>query len=242
MVPRPRPALLAAGFIALFAIIANLAWATAITTTGPWYDAATSTAVYALTAAVAAFLTVVLVTNASRVSASLDASLRRVDRRVAFLRAKSQADGPRAMPAPAGARLDDPDLDTLMDGLESLPSSALIRVEKAGHDTLMPLSVAASFVRGGVTTDVLRQLVRERMALREAHDRVWAYAAGPIGASLLFLCIAGPMLPGAGPFATVHFVLNTTLVLFVSYGLAPLVAWTVVAMSLSGFGGRRAAA
>ncbi len=94
-------------------------------------------------------------------------------------------------------------------------------------------------VRADVATEVLRQLVGERVALRAARARVWAYAAGPVALSVVFLSLAGPMLPGAGPFAAAHFVLNTTLVLFLAYGLAPLVAWSLLAIAASTTAPRR---
>lgn len=237
---RPRPIALSAFFAILFAVIANLAWATAITTAGPWYDASVSIAVYAIGCILPAGLAVVLVTSASKRSSSLQASLHRVDRRVALLRANLRPGEGRASP-PSREGVADDDLDAIVGGLSERGPSTLVRLEREGHDTLVPMLATASTPRGVATTEVLRQLVGERIALREALARVWMTAIGPMAACLLFLTIAGPMLPGSGGFAAAHYQLNTTLVLFLSYGLAPLVAWTVVSLGAMGLPPHRTA-
>jgi hypothetical protein len=235
----PRPAVLAAVFAILFAVIANLAWATAITTTSPWYDASVSLTVYAIGCVVPALLAMVLVTSASRHASDLEASLRQVDRRVALVRAKLAPRAGRSPPDPTDVDLEEPDLGTISDGLTARGSSMLISLEKKGHDTLVPVAGTVSSSVSTATTEALRQRVGERIVLREALARVWATAAGPVGACLLFLAIAGPMLPGSNGFAAAHYQLNTTLVLFLSYGLAPLVAWAVVALGLFGTSAKR---
>ena len=87
MSPRLRPSVLTAGFAVLFAVIANLAWATAIATTGPWFDAGTGLAVYSVALVLATVLVVFLVQQATARISRLDASLVRLDRRIALLRA-----------------------------------------------------------------------------------------------------------------------------------------------------------
>ncbi|HYM40238.1 MAG TPA: hypothetical protein VEY12_08875 [Thermoplasmata archaeon] len=236
---RPRPALLAAAFLVLFAVIANLAWATAITTSGPWYDATVSADVYLLAGGIGALLAVVLVLEASRSAASLDASMRRVDRRIALLRVKARSNaGSNSAPSPNDP-LDDLDGDLEVDGSGDSGSASLVRIEREGHDTLVPLPSAREVVRSGAAAEVLRQLVTERVALREARARMWSTTVGPVALCVVFLAIAGPMLPGSGPFAAAHYQLNTTLVLFLSYGLAPLVAWSVIGLGMLGALGRR---
>jgi len=239
MALRLRPAVVATVFVILLAVIANLAWATAITTTGPWYDPSVSLAVYAVGCMIPALLAVVLVTSASRHASDLEASLRRIDRRVILVRAKLVSRSRRNPPDPIAVDPEESDLDEVTGGLEASGSAALIQVEKQGHDTLVPVGATVSASANAATTDVLRQLVGERIVLREALARVWATVAGPVGACLLFLAIAGPMLPGSNGFAAAHFQLNTTLVLFLAYGLAPLVAWAVVALGLIGMSAKR---
>ena len=235
MVFRLRPAVVAAGFAVLFAVIATLSWATAMTTAGPWFDVTINLAVYAVAIALGSLLAVVLVLHATARVASLESSLRRLDRRIALLRpapGDRPADGavhhvsvPRDLEAELGSGL-----DAFADG----PSSRVAVLEKEGHDTLVSPSGTARPSTAETRTAVLRLLVRERIALREARARVWQTAAGPVLLSIVFLAIAGPMLPGAGGFATAHYQFNTALVLVLAYGFAPLIAWSVLALGLMG--------
>ncbi len=55
---------------------------------------------------------------------------------------------------------------------------------------------------------------------------------GPVLASVIFLSIAAPMLPGSEGFAAAHDQLNTMMILFLSYGLAPLVVWSALSLVL----------
>jgi len=71
-----------------------------------------------------------------------------------------------------------------------------------------------------------------REALRRARGLVWQTVAGPLAMFLVFISIAGAMLPGSGAFAQTHYQLNTGLVLFLGYGWPFLVAWTVAAIAL----------
>ncbi len=233
---RLRPSVLTAGFVVLFAVIANLAWATAVTTTGPWFDASVSLTVYSLALVLGASLSIVLVHQAAARAAHLDASLMRLDRRIALLRA-AQTSETRRSPPP-----DELDLDAGLAGFPDGGSRALVRLEKQGHDTLVPVPSGVAAGTRGTRTAILRELTRERIAIRESWAKVWSTAAGPILAAVGFLAIAGPMLPGSGGFAAAHYVLNTTLILFLSYGFAPLVAWTVIALAMMGSPGRRSVA
>ncbi len=232
---RPRPTLVTLGFAALFAIIASLSWATAAATTGPWFDLTASLSVYAVAIGLASALAVVLVHHASGRAAALDSSLRRLDRRMALLRATPKkpvdAASVHVVPVPRDAATE---LGAEVDAFSAEPSMGLVGLEKAGHDTLVPLVRATRPAAPEARAQVLRLLTRDRIALREERAAVWTTAAGPILTSLLFLTIAGPMLPGAGGFATAHFALNTTLVLFLAYGFAPLVAWSVISLALMG--------
>jgi len=234
MAIRLRPAVVTAGFAALFAVIADLAWATAITTTGPWFSGTVSLVVYATALVLAAVLSVVLVHQATARVAQLTASLIRLERRVVMLRAARTPREGASLPPAVG--------DSGPEVLEARDSPVLLRLEREGHDTLVPLPQEARTMTGAARTELLRQLLRERTAIREARARVWSTAAGPVLASVLFLAIAGPMLPGAEGFAAAHYALNTTLVLFLSYGFAPLVAWSLLALGLMGSPGGRGSA
>ena len=111
---------------------------------------------------------------------------------------------------------------------------AVLRGDKEGHDSLVRLPAESRPAAGSARTELLRQMSRERVAIRAARGQVWSAVAGPALTSILFLVIAGPMLPGSGGFAAAHYALNTTLILFLSYGIAPLVAWSALALILIG--------
>jgi len=237
---RLRPSLIAVGFAVLFAVIASLSWATALTTTGPWFDVTVCLAVYGVAIALASLLAVVLVLHASARATSLESSLRRLDRRIALLRA-----APKERPPEKGVhhvtvpRDLEAELGAEFDAFAGGVAPGVLGLEREGHDTLVPLAATAQPAAPAASTEVLRLLVRERIALREARARAWTTAAGPMLMSLIFLAIAGPMLPGAAGFAATHFQLNTTLVLFLAYGFAPLVAWTVLSLGMLGSSARR---
>lgn len=230
-----RPSAIAAAFAVLFAVIANLSWATALTTPGPWFDETVSLAVYGVAIALGSVLAVVLVLHASARTASLDGSLQRLDRRIALLRAvpheRPPDPGVHHVPVPRDLEAE---LGAELDAFSAGPSSRLVGLEKEGHDTLVPVTGTLRPGRPEARTAVLQALVRERIALREARARVWTTAAGPVALSVIFLVIAGPMLPGAGGFAAAHYALNTSLILFLAYGFAPLVAWSAVALGQMG--------
>lgn len=236
---RLRPSIVNAAFAILFAVIASLAWATASATTAPWYDAAVGLQVYALAAGLATLLAVVLVLHALRRSSDLDSSVRRVERRVAMLRAKARKNSTNMDPPSGPVSISTLDAVEALDGLAGGNSPTVVRIERAGHDALVPLPEGVASSQSFAITEVLRQLVRERNALRAARARVWEVAAGPIVTCLLFIAIAGPMLPGSAGFAAAHFQLNTALILFLSYGLTPLVAWSILSLGLLGLSGRR---
>ena len=218
-----------AAFAALFVIMANVAWLTAQATTGPWYNAAVSMQVYSLALGIGtAIVLVVVLVSILRVG-SLDARLQRTNERIAASTANLGAD---RSPASAGATHEEiPEVEMELETLAADGRGALV-ADKAGHDSLIEVDglvrVAPSPPRGAT----LRSLVRERIALRQQRAQVRGYAAGPVLVGLVFLAAAGAMLPGSNGFAATHYQLNTALVLLLSYGLAPLLAWTVIALGL----------
>jgi hypothetical protein len=214
-------------FVLGLAVTANLAWATAIRTTGPWYDGMVSLAVYSVAIVVATLLATSLAVNAARAMAAFGSSLRRVDRQVALV-AKSRAiRAPPKLEDPGG----DDDLDAMLESLGQGAMTTLVRLEKEGHDTLVPLPAVRMASRTDAAEGALSALISERTALREAQARVWSLVAPALLACLAFLAVACPMLPGSGSFATTHFQLNTALALFLSYGLPLLVAWAVLVLA-----------
>ena len=218
-----------AAFAALFVIMANVAWLTAQATTAPWYNAAVSMQVYSLALGIgtAVVLGVVLV-SIVRVGA-LDAKLQRTDERIAAATASPAAD---RSPASTEARREEaPKVEMELETLAA-DGRGTRAVERAGHDSLIEVDGLVRVVPSRPQGSTLRALVRERIALRQQRAQVRGYAAGPVLAGLVFLVAAGAMLPGSDGFAAAHYQLNTALVLLLSYGLAPLLAWTVVALGL----------
>ncbi len=230
-----RPSIVAAPFAILFAVIANLAWVTAASTSAPWFSPVVSLQVYTVSLIVATFLAVVLVLHGSSRVNALDLGVRRLDRRVALMRVASSrtVSDARRRSVPLPQELDD-DLDDDSDVLPKGGPSMAARVEKEGHDALVELPAIVRTASASVRTEMLRSLVRERVGLREMRAQVRAAAAGPVLASLVFLAIAGPMLPGSDGFATSHYQLNTALILFLAYGVPALVAWSVIALAIMG--------
>jgi hypothetical protein len=218
----------------LLLVIADLAWATAIGTTGPWFGATVSLAVYSVALVVAVVIASVVAHEAIARRTSLDATLVRLDRRLALLRAASAARN--------GRRTEELDLDLPLDAFEPGGEAPLVRIDREGHDTLVPLPARARSPSTAAHVQVLAQLAQERTAVREARARVTALAAGPVVASLVFVAVAGPMLPGSDAFAAAHYTLNTTAILFLSYSLAPLLAWSLIALGLMASAGYRSSA
>jgi hypothetical protein len=234
MALRLRPSVLALAFGVLFAVIANLAWATAVTTTGPWYGSAVSLQVYSTAIVVAGLLASVLALFAAlRVSAA-ESTLRDLDRQIAVVRAQpAVVRGPVRWPSGLTSTGDRTGGGNAEADVSSDPASRTATVlEKQGHDTLVDLTDLVQSASSRPRTGILQALVRERIATREARAQLWWTAFGPVLMSVIFLAIAAPMLPGSDGFAAAHYQLNTALILFLAYGLAPLLAWTLISLGL----------
>lgn len=226
---RLKPWVLTAGFGVLFAAIANLAWLTAIGTTGPWFNVSTSAQVYDNAILGGLILSLALVLVAGLRSNGMEIRLRALDRRIALVRG---AERPSVAPLSNGPLDNDLDaeIDAALGEIDAPESSAVVRLEREGHDALVDLPSVLRTAPAGARTDLLRELVRERMELREAASVAWRIVAGPVVLSFLFVTIGGVMLPGSEGFAASHYQLNTTLVLFLGYAFAPLLAWAVLAL------------
>ena len=108
----------------------------------------------------------------------------------------------------------------------------VVVVEKAGHDSLVEVNGVVQVAGASPRDHALRALDHERIALRQRRAEVRGFAAGPVVLGLLYLAAAGAMLPGSNGFAATHYQLNTALVLLLSYGFAPFLGWTTVALGL----------
>jgi hypothetical protein len=227
-----RPSVLSTAFASLFGVMAILAATTALGTSGPWFGAGLSMLVYALALALSTALILVTVLVTTIRVASIDRGMHRIEAKVESMRQVATIG--RASPA-RGSKGTKPrdlesELETIAFGGRS-PGSAT-ELDHLGHDSLFEVEDVVQVIPVAERQDTLRALLRERITLRDLRARVRNLAAGPFVAGLAFLAAAAVMLPGSDSFATSHFQLNTALVLFLSYGLAPLVAWTSMALAL----------
>jgi len=232
---RVRVWILTVSFGILFAIIANLSWLTAVGTTAPWFGTSVSLQTYGVSVVVASLVAIALVVIASNRSNRLDLRMLALDGRIALLRATPVGGNPSRAPADLADNFDlGPDLDEEVEELRFDGVAAMIGLGKQGHDTLLELPGPRTPAADRRRTDVLRELVRERVAAREMRSSLWRMVAGPVFVATLFVAVASVMIPGAEGFAAANFHLNTALVLFLSYGIAPLVAWALIAMAAFG--------
>jgi hypothetical protein len=224
----PRQRLIAATLVILgaFVIIAQLAWTTASDTTGPWFSPEISREVYSTTMIGALVVVVALAALASWQAATIAREARGLDLRMAVLRGSGVAG--------TGPGIDiDRDIDETLDeilGSPSEPPAPVVTVERESSDTV--LMVATTEAKGARQDVVLREVARARASLHNAATRIWGTVAGPMAGAMLFLGIAGAMLPGSGSFAQSNYVLNTALVLFLSYGWTLLAGWAALVLAL----------
>lgn len=222
--------MLTAGFAGLFGIMAGFAVLTALGTTAPWFGPTISITVYGLALAMGAALVLVLVVVASLRVASIDTGMHRIEARVESMR--DVAAFGRSQPGRGRSSAVRSDLEIEFESIVFGGKGSSMAVDRTAHDSLVDVEEVVQVVPAPRREETLRALLRERIALRELRTRVRELAAGPFVAGLAFLAAAAVMLPGSDGFAATHYQLNTALVLFLSYGLAPLVAWTVIAMAL----------
>lgn len=224
--PRQRLILATLAFVGAFAIIAQLAWTTALDTTGPWFSADVSRQIYSTTMIAAVIVLVTLAALASSHVAAVAREARSLDLRLALLRAGG-ASG-------TGPGIDiDRDIDETLDeilGGGSEPAAPVVTVEREAHETLVTVATTEKPPRHDI---VLREIARARVGLQKAAARIWSAVTGPIAGAGVFLGIAGAMLPGSEGFAATHYVLNTALILFLGYGWTLLAAWTAVGLGFT---------
>ena len=213
-------------FLGAFAIVAQLAWNTAESTTGPWFSPAISRDVYSTTMVAATILVAVLAALASGQAAATARETRALDLRLSILRGSG-------MTTVSGGIDIDRDIEDTLDEILGSANDELapvITVDREAHDTLVTVAMEGKLVRQDVA---LREIARARASLHKAASRIWGGVAGPIAAGLLFLGISGAMLPGAEGFAESHYILNTALILFLGYAWPALVGWTAVGLGFA---------
>jgi hypothetical protein len=237
----------AAPFLFLLGLIAILARAQAIVTAGPWYGDSTSTAIYALTLGVAAVLTIAGTVVGIQRTWKLDDKVELFDLRLALvrsgLREGSAVSSPRRAtdsaisvgPRRSGMRMrmagesrEGPSFDEASTA-EDDSSDSPIMVSIDRDDALGLYPFPNGHMRERRSFSSLEAEERELAAARDAtlvaRDAIWPTLTGPILLSIGFAAIGGTMLPGAGPFLTTNFRLNTLLVLFLAYGWWLLIGW-----------------
>lgn len=217
------------GFGVALLAVADLAWGTAVTTSGPWFSPAVSIQVYSLSIvlafAVAIVVTIVAVGRLARIE---EAARELAVPQGRDPEATQPEDAPQNEVMSVEVR-EDAEVEELLDEIAASVSEGLVQVELPAREAARNPAREAGFeVEERQTHDSLR---RQRRPLREARAQIRTAAAGPVVASLAFLFAAGAMLPGSEGFAVRNFVLNTALVLFLSYGWVFLVAWGLAALA-----------
>lgn len=223
---RRGPAILTGACGILMVAVANLAALTGIGTRAPWFSATVSLQAYSLSLAVAAILTGLLAAMAASRAFQLDEILRTVEVRLAEARDAGFVlpDGAPLREPVSGGSSGHRNANNILDELEELAPPPVVRLE-----TRQAIEGARSAKRPGYTVQLL---MVQHQALQSAREAVWGTVASPIFVSIVFLVIAGIMLPGSEGFAVSNFRLNTTLILLLMYGWPILVAWAAAAVAL----------
>jgi hypothetical protein len=120
-------------------------------------------------------------------------------------------------------------LDEILGGVDG-SAAPTVTMDREAHDTLVTVTAEGRAQRQDV---VLREVARARSALHKAGSRIWGAVAGPMAAGIVFLGLAGAMLPGSEGFAESHFMTNTALILFLGYGWPFLVGWVAVGLGFA---------
>jgi len=216
-------------FVGSLVVVADLAWNTAVGTTGPWFSPAVSRDVYTTTMIGGIVILAVLGAIASTQAASASRESRALDMRLNILRGSGVV-----VSGSGGSGIDiDRDIeDTLEEILGGTTASAapVVMMDRDAHDSLVSVTTE---IRGPHQEVVLREVARTRAVLQGAGARIWSAIAGPLGAAVLFLGIAGSMLPGAEGFAETHYVLNTAMILFLAYGWPFLAGWVAIGLGFA---------
>jgi len=209
-------------------LIVILARATALATPDRWFSPAISALFYEMTLVVASILALAIAAIVMARISRFDATLRVLDLEIATLGPGVKGgivsdDGPSPR-SPQSAVAD------VIRRLETV-GGGTVAEERVGHDAIIGLSSVVQ--RQGVEDrQALREeLGRQRARISASRDRMWPGAVGPISLSLVFVAIAGTMLPGVEGFLVANFRLNTAFILLIAYSWWLLVAWSVVAIA-----------
>jgi hypothetical protein len=229
------PFVLTVFFGILFAGIADLAWLTATGTNAPWFTSAVSAQVYTATLTTATIATLILASLAASKLAVLDSRARAAAAREVDEGTESPpipVEVPRSVVLAPNRTPRAEGLDQILSELERFADGPMVEVRDRQSGNSIPTSLPRSAPRPGISGPGRGMPPATRAALRRARGLVWQTVAGPLAVFLIFISVAGAMLPGSGAFAQTHFQLNTGIVLFLGYGWPFLVAWAVAAIAL----------
>ena len=229
------PFVLTVFFGIVFAGIADLAWLTAIGTTAPWFTSAVSGQVYTATLTTATIATLILASLAASRLTVLDGRARAAAAREAGDRPDGErppVEVSRSVVLAPNRKARAQGLDQILSELERYAEKPLVEVrdQMTGGPIQMSMAPPGQRTPGAARGRKMPPAIRE--ALRRARGLVWQTVSGPLAMFLVFISIAGAMLPGSGAFAQTHYQLNTGLILFLGYGWPFLVAWTIAAIAL----------
>lgn len=236
------------GFGLMFAVVLVGAWATAEGTRGPWYQATESYYTYSVSTVGATLMLVALLVFIVFRRQFLEKAIFMVEDKIsAGLQevavapplseqeivakvstppiASSVAEEPvekHAAKAVAEEAMEE-DIEALLESLaeegeeEAQPEVVELEetaVEPAREEELTEVAVQAA----GEESHEIAELEGKRRDLERSKARVLWGLVGPVVMSAAILAVSAAMLPGSDGFAQSHYKLNTTLVLFVSYG------------------------
>ena len=237
-----RPRTLSIIFGAFFALVGYFAWTFAAGLPPPgWFDAAITQWIYTTYMLVAAIFLVGLGGLALSIRRSFARQIREIEGRL-----QRGTSNPgynyNALPPPlpdttTGRDHVDRDIDELLESLSEVEASAArdaraMDMEPGGIPDVPTIEA----------TD--REVAVRRTRLIQRQRLLGRFIIGPAAASAFILGVSGMMLPGSGPngFAQGQYVLNTALILGISYswiGIGAYVAATIAALVSGGKGKRK---
>ncbi len=219
-----RVAVVTVAFAAALVAIADLAWATAVATSGSWFSPAVSSQTYVVTLIASTLLVVGLAIAASLHIVSIGHAVDELDQRIAVIRGSARAE---MVSSPSTVETDRDVEDELDDILGAMERDVALVEVRPSQAVVVPAATMQD------ARSLLRELVSERLAVRRGVSQVrWAIAPA-VAAAIIFGAIASAMLPAVEVFAVANFQLNTAFVLFLAYGWPILVAWAVTAIAVS---------
>jgi hypothetical protein len=96
-----------------------------------------------------------------------------------------------------------------------------------------PLEVPTGLTADSPELEILEAMVRVRKALQTAAPQAWQRAAGPLIACVLFVGIAGALLPYSVGAATWASLLNDAVLLFLVFGSVVLGVWSAASITIA---------